>query len=116
MTHALKGVIMASVALFSGGGVAHTAPPGSQPPLTKEVPPPKSPLRKVEAPDLVPWKGGGGGSIGIAHFSCGNTTQGYVLTATLTPTPPPWGCGPASTKGSMGVPPYRPQEARGVRS
>ena len=82
MNHLSKGVTLAAALLCFTGMVSLAAPPGPPGPAPK--PKPKlNPCIVKACPDLVPWKGGGGG-IGVKQFSCSSTvSEPYVLKIVL---------------------------------
>jgi len=82
MSHMLKVMSLAVTVLLAAGAMALAAPP--QPGVSPHQPPPLNPCLTKPCPDLVPWKGGMGGGIGVKNFSCSNTVSDpYVLKITL---------------------------------
>jgi hypothetical protein len=81
MSHVSKIVSLAAIVLLAAAGIALAVQEGMVPksqqlkPLICGV--------NAPCPDLVPWKGGGGGGIGIKQFSCVNTQSGKVLKIVL---------------------------------
>ena len=83
MNHMSKVICFAAATLFFTGMGSLAAPPGPPGPAPK--PTPKSnPCITRACPDLVPWKGGMGGGIGVKQFTCSSTaTDPYVLKIVL---------------------------------
>ena len=86
MSHAPKVVSLAAVLLLFQSGISLAAPPDP----TKQISPSQQPPLQLNpcltkpCPDLVPWKGGMGGGIGVKNFGCSNTVSDpYVLKITL---------------------------------
>ena len=86
MSHVSKVASLAATVLLAAGGIALAADPQPVTPSKQATP---APIPAVAAcafkpcPDLVPWKGGQGGGIGVKKFSCGDTQSGKVLYITL---------------------------------
>ena len=79
-----KVVNLAAAILFFTGMVSLAAPPGPPGPTPRPTPKLNPCLTRVACPDLVPWKGGGRGGIGIKQFTCSSTASDpYVLKIVL---------------------------------
>jgi CARDB len=74
MNHLSKVLCFAAATLFVTGMGSLAAPPGPPGPAPKPGPM-VNPCLIKPCPDLVPWKGGMSGGIGIKQFSCSNTAQ-----------------------------------------
>jgi hypothetical protein len=80
MNHTPKIIGLVAMFLLIQGDISLAAK--DPPPLSPHQYPPAPAQVQVPRPDLVPWKGGGGG-IGVKKFSCVDTQSGKVLKITL---------------------------------
>ncbi len=81
MSRTPKIIGLAAVLLLVQGDISLAAK--DPPPLSPHQHPPAPAQVQVPRPDLVPWKGGGSGGIGVKSSSCVNTQSGRVLKITL---------------------------------
>lgn len=83
MISILKVVTLTITMLVFADSLSFAAPPGPPGPTPKPTPK-LNPCLTIPCPDLVPWKGGMGGGIGVKQFTCSSTqTEPYVLKIVL---------------------------------
>ena len=75
MSHVSKVVNLAATLLLFAGGISLAAPPDPTKQISPQPPPQLNPCITKPCPDLVPWKGGMGGGIGVKNFGCSNTVS-----------------------------------------